>query len=171
MSKELEEMAEATTAKKREKWVPKPLTAEEIEKAKKACAKLAEFGFTEKTMAVINAAPDWKNEDATIKEENRKSLNAALEDPKAFMNSEEFAADLELIEGLHIVTGIVKTIHTNYTRQTYKPKAKMRKVSIEGVIYLVNDEYAQSLANDPDRRAKILQHPDTKKFEAEIEEF
>lgn len=169
MSEEFEQM-EQVTEKKR--WTPKAFSTEDIANINAALDMLKNAGFSQETITLLNAVPSWKDENTEVKNENKKSVLSACPNIKEYLNSEAFEKDNSIIRGLGLIGSTMKSIINYYSTHTGRtPKAKMKKVSIQGEFYMVNEAYLATITNDPDRREKLLAHPDTTKIEETIEEF
>lgn len=174
MSKDLEEMEgmTETTATEKKRWVQKPFTAEQMESITAGVAKIKEMGASEKFCHILDACADWRNPDEEVKNNNRKAMSEAFGGKvKEYLQSEEFKAEAESFMHIAAAMTVVNQIKTYAGRTTYTPKAKMKKVSINNTIYQVNAEYLESIRQEANRADLLLAHPDTKKFEDDIEEF
>ena len=174
MSKDLEEMEvnseAAATEKKR--WVQKPFTQEQMDSIAAGVEAIKANGASEKFCHILDACADWRNPDEEVKKNNRNAMSEAFGGKvKEYLQSEEFKAEAEPLMNIAAAMQVVGQIKTYAGRTTYTPKVKLKRVSINNTIYEVNPEYLESIRQEANRTELLLAHPDTKKYEEDIEEF
>lgn len=171
---EVEQVAQEATKTKREQ---KPQTAEEKAVLIAGVTKMTEIGLTPNFQVIVEAAPSWNDPDKAVVDAARKKIIAHFgegEKLKDYLETEEFKKEFEYFQGIAKTMPTVNVIRSYYQRRANAPakKVKLVNVSINQTPYVVSAEVfelAKAIVDKDERRAFVLNHPDTKP--ATVEEF
>lgn len=158
-----EATAEKTTRRRKEQ------TPEDVETIKAGVAKLVELGISDKAATILtNLAPVWNGSDkealALAKEEVIKNFGGsdALKD---YIDADA-KSELQAFAGIAKVMPIFNNICSFYARRSSTTrKSATCQVNIGGVLYNVDKNYYESLANcsKEEKRELLLAHEGTVK--------
>lgn len=177
MSEKLDQGLETEKMPVEETKKVKEQTPEEKALLVAGVTKMNEIGLTPNFAAIVATAPAWNDADKTVVDEARKKLVAHFgtsEALKDYLETPDFRQEMDSFQGIAKAMPTVNVIRSYYQRRANAPAKKIKtiQVSIDKQPYTVSVdafEASKAIADKEERKAFILNHPDTKT--AIIEEF